>query len=140
MQKIYINLIMLFILSNVTSMSHALTIYLRNNYGAPIEYVQATRETVRSQPTDLPAIKVGNGSQEEIRLFFYLFIRSIGGSYYDISYVFRDILEQQPFHYGDDAVIVIYPRQGLSGTYYWNIQIEWERPESIFPLRKKTIK
>jgi hypothetical protein len=136
MKKIYINLLTLFALSSLTSTINALTVYLRNNYGAPIEFVQATRETVNLQPTELQPIRLGNGSQVEIRMFFYLFIRSIGGSYYDISYILKDIMVHQANHWYEDAVIVIYPRQGLSGTYYWNVQIEWNRPGEIFPLKK----
>jgi hypothetical protein len=139
MQKIYIYLLTLFALNSLNSTINA-AIYLRNNYGAPIEFVQATRETVNSQPTELQPVKLGNGSQVEVRLFFYLFIRSIGGSYYDISYIFKDIMVHQVNHHGEDAVIVIYPRQGLSGIYYWNVKIEWESPISMPTFSRKPVK
>lgn len=130
MKKIYFTLLTLFTLNHLNAAT-----YLRNNYGAAIEYTKATPAMAQGQAT-----RLGNGAQVELPLTLHLSIRSIGGSYYDISYILKDILVHQVNHIGEDAVIVIYPRQGLSGLYNWNIRIEWETPGSVFTFSKKTNK
>ncbi len=125
MKKVYFSIVTLFVLNNINAATH-----LRNNYGAAIEYVKTTPEMARLQPEGYPAIKLGYGAQIELPLMPYLSIRSVGGSYYDISYIFNEIRVHQVNHRDEDPVIVIYPRQGLSGIYSWNIQIAWEKPVS----------
>lgn len=137
MKKIYFNLLTIFMLNNLASTISA-AIYLQNNYGATIEYVQTTPEMVRLQPTGYPPMKLGNGARTEVgRTSPYLSIRSVGSNYYDISYLFKDIHVLQTNHRGEDALIVVYPRQGLYGIYNWNIHIEWETPTTMPKFSKK---
>ena len=96
---------------------------------------------VRFQPNGYPPIKLGNGARALVgRTSPFLSIRTVNGSYYDISYLFKEILVHRSNHPGDNALIVIYPRQGLSGIYSWNIRIEWETPGVIPTFNKKMIK
>lgn len=139
MKKICLNLSILLALSTLTATMQA-AIYLQNNYGPTIEYVETTPEFAALQPSSNPPIKLGNGARSEaVGLNSpYLSIRSVGGSYSDISYLFNEIRVQRVNHRGEDALIVVYPRQGLSGIYYWNIQIEWETPMPMPGFSKKT--
>jgi hypothetical protein len=133
MKRVYFTLLTCFTLNHLNAAT-----YLRNNYGAAIQYVKTTPEMVaKVQPGTYPATTIGNGMQVEMPLTPYLSISSVGGSYYDISYIFKDILVHKVNHLGEDAVIVIYPRQGLSGIYNWNITLEWETPESMPTFSKK---
>ena len=137
MKKIYFSLLTAFALSNITSTINA-AIYLQNNYGAAIEYVQTTPEMARLQPEGYPAIKLGYGARAEVgRTSPYLSIASVGGSYSNISSIFNEIRVHQVNHRGDDALIVIYPRQGLSGIYNWNIKLEWETPGAMPGFSRK---
>jgi hypothetical protein len=138
MKKIYLNLFVMLALSNLATTMQA-AIYLQNNYGPTIEYVQTTPELAALQPANNPPVKLGNGARAEVGgSSSYLSIRTVGGRYSNISSVFKDIHIQQTNHGGDNALIVVYPRQGLSGVYSWNIQIEWETPTTIPGFSKKT--
>jgi hypothetical protein len=137
MKKLYLTLLTFFMLNSISSLIKA-EVYLQNNYGAAIEYVETTPEMVRFQPNAYPPIKLGNGGRALVgRTSPFLSIRTVGGSYYDISYLFKEILVHRSNHPGDNALIVIYPRQGLSGIYSWNIKIEWETPGGVIPTFNK---
>lgn len=136
MKKIYLGLLTLFALNNINA-----AIYLQNNYGAAIEYTQAIPEMAQAQPASYPSTRLGYGARADVsRTPHYLSIRSIGGNYSNISPIFTEILIHQANHRGDDALIVIYPRQGLSGIYNWNIKLEWETPGGMSGFGKKTTK
>lgn len=139
MKKIYLNLSMTVALGSLAATMQAAT-YLQNNYGPTIEYVEITPEMAALQPANYPPIKLGNGARSTaVGLNSpYLSIRSVGGKYADISYKFNEIRVLQTNHRGEDALLVVYPRQGLSGIYSWNIKIEWETPTPISSFSKKT--
>lgn len=145
MKKVCINLLTIIAISCLTSSQALARVYLQNNYGAPIRYSNESDASVRPYKYET----LGNGAKVEIKAVqnvrdifqpkpLLLFISSVGGSYTDISYLFRDIQIQQTNHRGEDAVIVVYPRQGLSGIYNWNVQIEWENPASakVTPMQE----
>ena len=125
MKKLYLTLLTFFMLNSISSLIKA-EVYLQNNYGAAIEYVETTPEMVRFQPNGYPPIKLGNGP------------RALVGR--TSPFLFKEILVHRSNHPGDNALIVIYPRQGLSGIYSWNIRIEWETPGVIPTFNKKMIK
>lgn len=133
MKKIYS--VILTILAISLSSPALAAIFLQNNYGAPIQYVQepASRAHLYDAKT------IGNGARAELRPqgvsarnFFdqpqqFLSIRSIGGSYSDLSHLVAQVESQEKNHRNEHALIVIYPRQGLYGIYNWNAVIEWEQ-------------
>ena len=131
MKRIHSILLTVLAISGLTS-SHALaTVYLQNNYGKPIQFVQEPATIAHAfQETTL-----GNGASANlkplinVRDYFnpvkqHLSIRTVGGRYTDISYVLNRIANEQSNHPGKDAVIMIDPSYGIYG---WNIRIEWGR-------------
>ncbi len=129
MKKLYINLLGAITLSCMNTSSVLAKIFIQNNYGPQIQYVEAPAQSAhRLKPTIL-----GNGASMEVARQSsayeminpsqrFLSISTIGGSYYDISNVYNQIKQEQAYHAGADAVIMIYPR---FGGYGWYTQIEW---------------
>ena len=129
MKKMYLGILTVVAISGlVSSQAWAVGKYLHNNYGAQIQYVHTTPAMAASQPTNYPAATIGNGKQVQVgRDSPHLSIRTVGGSYYDISYLFKQINDEQKNHGSDDAIIYILPRSGFYGIYGWNIKISWEK-------------
>jgi len=129
MKKIVVTIVAIFALTGLSSLQAR--IFLQNNYLKPIQYVQ--------QPADkahiFQAKTLGNGGRAEVggaasvSDYFtpskqFLSISTVGGKYYDISYLFDQINKEQRNHGGADAIIMINPSYGIYG---WNIAIEWEK-------------
>ena len=135
MKRTHVATLAILALSGLTTSQALARIFLQNNYLKPVQYVQ--------QPADrahLFAAKIlGNGARAavggvtSVREFFtpskqFLSISTVGGRYYDISYLFDTIDQEQKKHGNADAIIMINPSYGIYG---WNITIEWETPKPI---------
>ncbi len=129
MKKLYINLLGTIVLSWISTSSVLARVFIQNNYGQKIQYVEAPAQNAHHlKPTIL-----GNGASMEIARQasayniinpsqHFLSISTIGGSYYDISNTYNQIKQEQIYHPDADAIIMIYPR---FGGYGWYTQIEW---------------
>src|SRR5438128_10090321 len=108
MKRIHVATLVAVAISCLSSSQAWATTWLQNNYGAQIQYAQ--------QPISIAymteAKTLGNGARTELRVqgqnagnFFnppqqYLSIRSVGGSYSDLSYLLAQIENEQQNHRG----------------------------------------
>ena len=131
MKKMYFAVLTALAIIGLTSSQAWAAVYSQNNYLQPIQYVQQPTEIAHMvQPETL-----GNGSRVELRRQGLnvatsfnapqqnLSIRTVGGRYSDISYLFNQINNEQASHGDAKAIIMINPSYGIYG---WNIAIAWE--------------
>lgn len=131
MKKMYLRILTVLTISSLASSQALATIYIQNNYGKQIQFVQEPAAIAHAfqEKTLGNGARVALNAPANVRDFInptiptHLSIRTVGGRYSDLSYLFRQI-KSNPMFQQANAVIMINPSYGIYG---WNIVIEWEK-------------
>jgi hypothetical protein len=132
MKKIYFSVVMTFM---CLASSHVFAlIYLQNNFLKPIQYVEQPAAVAHHYQEKIigngARVPLYNSAEGMLNPSKKLSIRSVGGRYYDITYLCDQIRYEQNSHKNANAIININPSWGLYG---WNITVDWEttKPTSM---------
>jgi hypothetical protein len=149
MKKIYINLLGAIAFSCISTSSIftlPTKIFLQNNYGQPIEYIEEIRYEAGTEGDKSAPKILGNGGSVQVadpkkvgpHVFAwrdYLYIRTLNGKYWDISYAYDQIVKEQRDHPHEDPFIMIQPGINMYGG--WKVHIDWHEDLHLRKLQKK---
>jgi hypothetical protein len=137
MKKIYLSLLTALAINGASlwanySFDIPVDIYLQNNYGAPIEYIEKADADSYLQAKGPSVLrKLDTGSSIRLSNTYGelgLSMRTIGGAFQNVSYVLEDIRRQAPQHRNDDAIIIASSSLNPYYKYYWHLSVSW-RPK-----------
>lgn len=126
MNKTYFNLLAVLTLGSLTSSIFAVNypIELRNNYGATVEFIEMGSGASQAAPHQIN--KLPNGATTRLTNFFYedsLSLRTVGGSFRNVSYIFNQIQAETRQHPNQIAIITInYSYNPIS----WSLSVSWK--------------
>ena len=129
MKRMHTALLTIVAISGLASSQAWAKVYLQNNYGKQIEFVEQPATIANRFQGKI----LGNGSRaplgqtNTVRDYFgttptNLSIRTVGGSFYDLAYILNQIKNDSQSN--SDAIIMIDPSYGVYG---WNIRVEREK-------------